>query len=130
MVIPVGLEPTTQWLKAICSTNWAMGPIWLGYQGSNLGILEPKSSALPTWLYPNGGRGGIRTLEPLGAGLQPDAFDHFATLPGADDRNRTCNLLITSQLLYLIEPHQHGGARQTRTVNPLLVRQVLYPIEL
>lgn len=27
--------------------------IWLGYLDSNQGIVESKSTALPTWLYPN-----------------------------------------------------------------------------
>ena len=41
-----------------------------------------KIRCLTAWLTGNtGGGGGIRTPEPFGAGLQPDAFDHFATPP-------------------------------------------------
>ena len=32
LVTPVGLEPTTQWLRVICSTNWATESCALGYQ--------------------------------------------------------------------------------------------------
>ena len=42
-------------------------------------------------------------MEPEGTDLQSAAFDHFAIPPkksGADRRNRTPNLLITSQLRY------------------------------
>ena len=49
----------------------------------------------------NGGRRWSRTIEPEGTDLQSAAFGHFATLPhGAENRNRTRNLLITSQLRY------------------------------
>ena len=43
-------------------------------------------------------------MEPEGTDLQSAAFDHFAILPsyGADRENRTPNLLITSQLRYLL----------------------------
>ena len=41
-------------------------------------------------------------MELEGTDLQSAAFDHFAISPnnGAENRNRTRNLLITSQLLY------------------------------
>ena len=49
----------------------------------------------------SGGETWIRTMEPEGTDLQSAAFDHFANSPrGAENRNRTRNLLITSQLLY------------------------------
>ena len=51
----------------------------------------------------SGGGSWIWTMEPEGTDLQSAAFDHFANPPyisGADTRNRTRNLLITSQLLY------------------------------
>lgn len=72
-----------------------------GFEPAHEGV---KVLCLATWLWPNknGGRGGIRTPEPKGSGLQPPAFSRFATLPkcGADYRVRTYDLLITSQLLY------------------------------
>lgn len=42
-----------------------------------------KNRCLTAWLMGNynGGEGGIRTPEPFGAGLQPDAVGHFATSP-------------------------------------------------
>ena len=69
--------------------------------------LEPESSASANSAIPakNGGQGWIRTIEvcdgrftvcslwPLG---NPTGLD------GADYRNRTGDLLITSQLLYLL----------------------------
>ena len=49
----------------------------------------------------DGGERWIRTIEPEGTDLQSAAFSHFATSPsGAENRNRTRNLLITSQLRY------------------------------
>ena len=50
----------------------------------------------------SGGETWIRTMEPEGTDLQSAAFSHFAISPknGAENRNRTRNLLITSQLLY------------------------------
>ena len=50
-------------------------------------------------------RSGFEPPNPLGADLQSAAFGHFATSPlhGADYRNRTYNLLITNQLLCLVE---------------------------
>ena len=68
-------------------------------------MTESKSVALPLGYIPflDGGGGRIRTTEPSGTDLQSAAFSHFATPPqnnGADYRNRTHNLLITSQLLY------------------------------
>ena len=46
---------------------------------------------------------GFEPPNPKGADLQSAAFSHFATPPiikNAGERNRTPNLLITSQLLY------------------------------
>ena len=65
---------------------------------------ESKSCALPLGYEANssGGETWIRTMEPEGTDLQSAAFSHFAISPydGAENRNRTRNLLITSQLLY------------------------------
>ena len=46
---------------------------------------------------------------------------------GAENRNRTRNLLITNQLLYQLSYFgiKNGGRYRTRTYDPLLVRQVL-----
>ena len=45
---------------------------------------------------------------------------------GAENRNWTRNLLITSQLLYQLSYFGiNGGLYRTRTCDPLLVRQVL-----
>ena len=60
-----------------------------------------KVWCLTAWLRGNGGERRIWTTEPEGTDLQSAAFDRFATSPrGAGNRNRTHNLLITSQLLY------------------------------
>ena len=67
-------------------------------------------------------------MEPEGTDLQSAAFNHFAISPfsGAENRNRTRNLLITSQLLYQLSYFGiNGGRRETRTPDPLLVRQML-----
>ena len=61
-----------------------------------------KVLCLTTWLRGNdGGERWIRTTEPEGTDLQSVAFSLFAISPnGAENRNRTRNLLITNQLLY------------------------------
>ena len=65
---------------------------------------ESKSCALPLGyeaIISSGGERWIRTIEPEGTDLQSAAFRLFAISPnGAKNRNRTRNLLITSQLLY------------------------------
>ena len=65
---------------------------------------ESKSRALPLGYEAiDGGEKWIRTTEPEGTDLQSVAFSHFAISPtGAENRNRTRNLLITNQLLYLL----------------------------
>ena len=56
---------------------------------------------LATRQFLSGGEKWIRTIEPEGTDLQSAAFSLFAISPsGAENRNRTRNLLITSQLLY------------------------------
>ena len=63
---------------------------------------ESKSFALPLGYEAiAGGERWIRTTEPERTDLQSVAFSHFAISPyGAENRNRTRNLLITNQLLY------------------------------
>ena len=74
--------------------------------------LEPESSAsansaIPAKERKNGGRGWIRTIEVCDGrftvcSLWPLGNPAVIKLPryfGAGDRNRTCNLLITNQLL-------------------------------
>ena len=65
---------------------------------------ESKSCALPLGyeaIITSGGERWIRTIEPEGTDLQSAAFSLFAISPnGAKNRNRTRNLLITSQLRY------------------------------
>ena len=65
---------------------------------------ESKSRALPLGyeaIQTHGGERWIRTTEPEGTDLQSVAFSLFAISPtGAENRNRTRNLLITNQLLY------------------------------
>ena len=63
---------------------------------------ESKSFALPLGYEAiDGGERWIRTTEPEGTDLQSVAFSLFAISPsGAENRNRTRNLLITNQLLY------------------------------
>ena len=70
-------------------------------------------------------------MEPEGTDLQSAAFDHFAIPPiknGAENRTRTYNPLITSQLRYQLRyfgKKNNGGRLETRTPDPLLVRQML-----
>ena len=63
---------------------------------------ESKSFALPLGYEAiDGGERWIRTTEPEGTDLQSVAFSLFSISPnGAENRNRTRNLLITNQLLY------------------------------
>ena len=49
-----------------------------------------------------GGRRWIRTIEAIATDLQSAPFGRSGILPGAGGRNRTPDLLITSQLLYLL----------------------------
>ena len=89
---------------------------------------ESKSFALPLGYEAiDGGERWIRTTEPEGTDLQSVAFSLFAISPnGAENRNRTRNLLITNQLLYQLSYFGiNGGRYRTRTCDPLLVRQVL-----
>ena len=104
-----GFEPQTPWLKVKCSTGWASETLWynnfwLPRLDSNQRNARVKVLCLTTWLrgkITSGGERWIRTTEPEGTDLQSAAFSLFAISPsGAENRNRTRNLLITSQLLY------------------------------
>ena len=69
--------------------------------------LEPESSASANSAIPAKkkmvGGDGFEPSKSVTADLQSAPFGHSGTRPyevGAGDGNRTCNLLITSQLLY------------------------------
>ena len=108
------LERLTLWLKVKCSTCWASGTKKLAASARfELAHVRVKVWCLTAWLRgnklknsqtstKNGGGRWIWTIEPEGTDLQSAAFDHFAISPknGAENRNRTRNLLITSQLRY------------------------------
>ena len=105
--------------------------------------LDPKSSASAnsaTSAHFFGGGWWIRTTEVddnrfTVCPLWPLGKSSVLILHGAGDRNRTYNLLITSQLLYrwatpaynlvFISNSKFGGTNRARTCDPLLVRQVL-----
>ena len=130
-------ELQTPWLKVKCSTGWASETDLVNF--GCLGWIrtsemqESKSCALPLGyeaIISSGGERWIRTIEPEGTDLQSAAFSLFAISPyGAKNRNRTRNLLITSQLLYQLsyfgKKINYGGRWETRTPDPLLVRQML-----
>ena len=88
-----------------------------------------KVFCLTTWLRGNRmvERGGF---EPPNPKEQIYSLSRLATSlslhNGAENRNRTRNLLITNQLLYQLSYFGiNGGRYRTRTYDPLLVRQVL-----
>ena len=106
-------ELQTLWLKVKCSTCWATGSHysillkWLPRLDSNQWNARVKVLCLTTWLR------GILIIqvverngfEPLNPKEQIYSLPRLASsLPlhknGAENRNRTRNLLITSQLLY------------------------------
>ena len=52
----------------------------------------------------------------------------YSLLIGAGDRNRTYNLLITSQLLYRWATLAYGGNSRTRTCDPMINSHLLYQL--
>ena len=103
-----GFEPQTPWLKVKCSTDWASETKnkfgCLGWIRTS-GMQESKSCALPL-----GYEAILQVVER--DGVEPsNPKEQIYSLPrlatslslqknGAENRNRTRNLLITSQLLY------------------------------
>ena len=136
MVARSGFEPETLWLKVKCSTNWASEPNMVIKNGClgwtrTIEMSESKSDALPL------GYEAIFKEMVEGHGFEPwNPKEQIYSLPrlttslslqknGAENRNWTRNLLITSQLLYQLSYFGNGGRYRTRTYDPLLVRQVL-----
>lgn len=67
VVIHLGIEPRTLWLKVKCSTAELVN-LWLGWRGSNHRIIESKSIALPLGYSPKMvGREGVEPTKPEGA---------------------------------------------------------------
>jgi hypothetical protein len=97
---------------------------WQGRQDSN-----PRHAVLETAVLPAELRPYRRVTRHLveGEGFEPSKLSqriysppHLATLvplrSGASDRNRTCDLLITSQLLYLLS--YAGAATRYKLTHP------------
>ena len=139
MVSRMRFELMTLWLKVKCSTCWANGT-WYGCLGKIRTCACHSQSVVP---YRLATRQFFNTtfkkvvegngFEPLNPKEQIYSLPRLATsLPfqkkdGAENRNWTRNLLITSQLLYQLSYFGtiNGGRYRTRTYDPLLVRQVL-----
>ncbi len=102
---------------------------WQGRQDSNPRHAVLETAVLPAELRPYFRTGrtpvhrrgvvvegvGFEPTKHYATDLQSAPFGHFGTPPklGASDRNRTCDLLITSQLLYLLS---YAGAATRRNV--------------
>ena len=82
---------------------------------------NPKQMVEGDGFEPSNPKEQIYSLPRLTTSLSPQKKD------GAENRNWTRNLLITSQLLYQLSYFgtTNGGRYRTRTYDPLLVRQVL-----
>ena len=107
MVSRWGFEPQTPWLKVKCSTGWASETNIIGCLGwiRTSGMQESKSCALPL-----GYEAKLQVVE-RGGFEPPNPKEQIYSLSrlasslslhknGAENRNWTRNLLITSQLLY------------------------------
>jgi hypothetical protein len=118
----VGIEPTNARATIWCVNHFATAAIILGIESYSK-MVEGD---------------GFEPPNPEGADLQSAAFSHFATPPhiqflfvsyGADERNRTPNLLITIQLLYLLSyigRRIDGGSGRNRTADTRIFSPLLY----
>ena len=132
LVSRMRFERMTPWLKVKCSTGWANETFKMAALARfELAHVRVKVWCLTTWLQGNTlvGRGGF---EPPNPKEQIYSLPRLATSlssqkSGAEKRNRTLNLLITSQLLYQLSYFgiKNGGLWGTRTFDLLLVRQML-----
>ena len=108
MVSRPRFELGTLWLKVKCSTSWANGTIiwWLPRMDSNHRNVRVKVWCLTTWLQGNTEMVGGHGFEPWNPKEQIYSLPRLTTSlslqkkDGAENRNWTRNLLITSQLLY------------------------------
>ena len=134
-------ELQTLWLKVKCSTYWANGTFMVASARFELARVTVKVWCLATWLrgsYNTTYLSKIKVVE--GHGFEPwNPKEQIYSLPrlttslslqkkdGAENRNWTRNLLITSQLLYQLSYFGtlNGGRYRTRTYDLLLVRQML-----
>ena len=139
MVSRMRFERMTLWLKVKCSTGWANGTlIVVASARLELANVTVKVWCLTAWLRGNVISNQNKVVE--GDGFEPsNPKEQIYSLPrlttslslqkkdGAENRNWTRNLLITSQLLYQLSyfGKNNGGRYRTRTYDPLLVRQVL-----
>ena len=108
MVAPTGLEPVTYRLSSDCSAielrGYMVGRVGIEPTVFTLWVRDLQSRAFANYAYLpmyiiilEGGIG----FAPMMRGLQPRALVCLANHPyGAEERNRTPNLLITSELLY------------------------------
>ncbi len=114
-----GFEPATPTLARSYSTTELLPLKKLGWKGSNLRVLESKSSALPLGYSPII-RGRLMGIEPTNAGITIRCVNHFATIAiinrGSRNRTRADGFGDRSSTAKLC-PYGGGGGR-IRTAEP------------
>ena len=140
MELVIGIEPTTCWLQVSCSASWAtpahnMDRVWIALY-SKFDLFNKKDQIKHSVFF--GGWGWIRTT--VGKAGRFTVCSHWPLghpSIGAGDRNRTYNLLITSQLLcqlshtsmdrnFRIENKNIGASRRNRTIDTRIFSPLLY----
>ena len=132
MVTRWRFELQTLWLKVKCSTYWANGTKLAASARFELAKCKSQSLVpyhLATRQSQSGGEKWIRTIEPEGTDLQSAAFDRFAIspnkmVPKTGIEPVTYWLQVSCSTNWAISA-LYGGRWETRTPDPLLVRQML-----